>query len=552
MVFSPRERPRAGSRRSGPALERLEPRTLLATVSAGEFTRPAGLPAATEPTAYFDVTTGELELDPAGLNLSLFNFTYNTAVANISGTSPGPFRYPAGTVQNAVSTADQAKTLPAGVWTLVTTFPARVAGAISLTNNPTLATSGPNSASTNGWFNRPWSFGSLAAPRSLSITEAQRNFIAITSTDVGLGAGRGLFQYTVHGVVGSKYGPVIVVASGDATPANNSILGLAGNEVSITRSNGSAFATSPLGSLPADATWVSQVSGDFDGDGRTDLASQTDAGVWWVTTNPPDGPAVPRAWASLAVFQFPTVGDFDADGKDDIAVRNEANGAWRVLTSTGTAFTSSRFGRWNATLTWANVQAGDFNADGRDDLVGQRSDGAWVVAASTGTTFASTIWTFFSPGQFGTVGDFDADGRDDVAVRNAVNGAWRVLASSGTAFTPLAFGSWDASATWTNVRAGDFDGDGRTDLVGQRSDGFWFVSTSTGTSFTTSAWMSLAIGQFATVGDFNADGLDDVAVRNPTNGAWRVLASNGRGFTALKFGDWPTTTAWNRAFAARA
>jgi hypothetical protein len=552
MFFSQREPSRPRSARSGPTVERLEPRALLATVSAGEFTRPIGLPAATEPTAYFDVTTGELELDPAGLDLSLFNFTYNTAVANITGASPGPFRYPAGTVQNAVSTGDQAKTLPAGVWTLVTTFPARVAGAISLTNNPTLATSGPNSASTNGWFNRPWSFGSLAAPRSLSIAEAQRNFIAITSTDVGYGAGRGLFQYTVHGVVGSKYGPVVVVASGDATPSNNAVLGVAGNEVSITRSNGSSFATSSLGSLPADATWVSHVSGDFDGDGRTDVASQTDTGVWWVTTNPSSGTTAPRAWASLAVFQFPTVGDFDADGKDDIAVRNEANGAWRVLTSSGTGFTSSRFGRWNATLTWANVHAGDFNADGRADLVGQRSDGAWVVAASTGTTFASTIWTFFSPGQFGTVGDFNADGRDDVAVRNAANGAWRVLASSGTAFTPLSFGSWDASATWANVRGGDFDGDGRTDLVGQRSDGVWFVSTSTGTTFTTSAWISLAIGQFATVGDYNADGLDDVAVRNAANGAWRVLASSGRGFTALKFGEWPTTTAWNRAFAARA
>lgn len=533
-------------------LERLEPRAMMAVVSPGPFTRPAGLPAATEPTAYFDVTTGELELDPVGLNLALFNFTYNTEAVNISGATPGPFQYPYGTVQDAVSTADQAKTIPAGAWSLLTTFPARLAGAITLTNTPTLATSGPNSASTNGWFNKPWSFGSVIAPGSLTVAEAQRNFVSITTTDAGLGPGRGLFQYTVHGVIGSRYGSVVVVASRDPATASNSVIGMAGDEIVVSRSTGSTFATTPLGTLPADATWVNHVSGDFDGDGRTDVASQTNAGAWWVTTNPVSGPAAPRLWSTLAVFQFATVGDFNADGRDDIAVRNEANGSWRVLTSDGSEFSSSRFGRWNALLTWNNVLAGDFNADGRDDLVGQRSDGAWVVASSTGTAFVSTVQAFFSTGQFGTVGDFNGDGRDDVAVRNAANGSWRVLVSSGSQLTPVKFGVWDPTATWANVRPGDFNGDGRTDLVGQRADGTWFVSLSNGTAFTTSAWIALAVGQFTTVGDFNGDGLDDVAVRNPANGGWRVMASSGSSFTSTKFGDWPTTKAWARAFAAHA
>jgi hypothetical protein len=245
------------------------------------------------------------------------------------------------------------------------------------------------------------------------------------------------------------------------------------------------------------------------------------------------------------------VGDFNGDGKDDIAARVPSDGSWQVLTSSGTAFTASRFGRSNPTLSWSNVLAGDFNADGRDDLVGKRSDGAWVVAASTGTSFSSTIWAFLSIDQFGTVGDFNADGRDDVAVRNAANGSWRVLSSNGTAFTPLKFGTWDATASWSNVRAGDFNGDGRTDLVGQRGDGAWIVSTSAGTSFTTAVWGYLAVGQFATVGDFTGDGLEDVAVRNPTNGAWRVLASDRSSFSSVKVGEWPTAKAWSRAFATR-
>jgi hypothetical protein len=71
-------------------------------------------------------------------------------------------------------------------------------------------------------------------------------------------------------------------------------------------------------------------------------------------------------------------------------------------------------------------------------------------------------------------------------------------------------------------------------------------------AFSTSAWAALRIGQFATVGDFNSDGLDDVAVRNSTSGIWRVMTSSGSAFTSSKFGSWPTAKAWSRAFAARA
>jgi hypothetical protein len=297
---------------------------------------------------------------------------------------------------------------------------------------------------------------------------------------------------------------------------------------------------------------VNSVSGDFDGDHRTDVATQSNDGSWLVTTNPASGTPTPQPWGSVTAFQFATVADFNGDKKDDIAVRNSTDGSWMVLTSSGTGFTSSRFGRWNATLSWSNVLAGDFNNDGRDDLVGQRSDGQWIVAASTGTAFSSSLWSTLAIGQFGTVGDYNGDGRDDVAVRNGTNGSVRVLTSTGTSFTDSKWGVWDATTTWSNVRRGDFNGDGRADLVSQRADGTWFASLSNGRGFSTSAWATLPIGQFVTVGDFNADGLDDVAVQNQASGVWRVLTSNGSAFTSSKFGSWPTATAWSRAFAARA
>jgi len=202
-----------------------------------------------------------------------------------------------------------------------------------------------------------------------------------------------------------------VVVAAPVPPGPNAIIGVSDSELIISRASGGAFTTAAAVPLPAGQTWANTVVGDFDGNGMTDTASQTSAGVWWVTRTTASGTETPTQWGALAIYQFATVGDFNADGKDDIAVRNAANGSWQVLTSTGAAFSPSRFGRWNNDLTWTNVLAADFTGDGKDDLVGQRSDTAWVVAASTGTSFASAVWTFFSSGEFGTVGDFNADGR---------------------------------------------------------------------------------------------------------------------------------------------
>jgi hypothetical protein len=53
------------------------------------------------------------------------------------------------------------------------------------------------------------------------------------------------------------------------------------------------------------------------------------------------------------------------------------------------------------------------------------------------------------------------------------------------------------------------------------------------------------------VGDFNNDGKADIAVRNATNGAWRLLASTGSAFTSTKVGTWPTTKVWSAALGVR-
>ncbi len=338
-----------------------------------------------------------------------------------------------------------------------------------------------------------------------------------------------------------------------APPPTNAIIGMSGDELVISRFPSGGFTTDSLATLPAGNTWAAQVAGDFNGDGRGDFATASSTGDWYVTLTPASGTATPTVWANLPIFQFPSVGDFNGDGKADIAVRNATNGSWRVLSSTGSAFSSVRAGTWATGIAWDNVRAGDFNGDGKTDLVGQNTgDGNWSVSLSNGSALATSVWANLPVSQFTTVGDFNGDGKADLFVRNPTNGSLRFLTSTGSAFSSVKAGTWATGIAWDNVRAGDFNGDGKTDLVSQNTrDGSWSVSLSNGSSLTTSVWASLTSTQFATVGDFNGDGKADIVVRNSANGAWRLLASNGSSVASTKVGAWPTTKVWSAALGVR-
>jgi hypothetical protein len=138
-------------------------------------TTTAGMNGTTGAVAYFNTQTGVLQIDPKGLSLTTFIFTYATGNSNVSASTPGPFVYPTGNSTNAISpTTGTPRTFPAvtAVTGLApTTFMARVGMVIGAPLGPALATSGDpgNIASSNGYFNQPWAFPSdLVDPVSLS------------------------------------------------------------------------------------------------------------------------------------------------------------------------------------------------------------------------------------------------------------------------------------------------------------------------------------------------------------------------------------------------
>ncbi|WP_030023962.1 transglycosylase family protein [Streptomyces monomycini] len=238
-----------------------------------------------------------------------------------------------------------------------------------------------------------------------------------------------------------------------------------------------------------------------------------------------------------------TTGDFDGDGKADIAVLyndgQDADGtnhtALWTFTSTGSGF-KKPVRTWQSTTSWSwdrsKVTSGDFDGDGKADVGilyngGQQADGKNMTAlwtlSSTGSGFAGPVkkwdnddrttgsWSWDRSKV--TSGDFDGDGKVDVGI--LYNGGQQAdgknttalwtLTSTGSGFT-RATKKWDSgSDSWnadaSKVTSGDFNGDGKTDLGvlyhygkqdnGANSTGLWsFTSTGSGFAAPVKNWES--------------------------------------------------------------
>jgi ELWxxDGT repeat protein len=233
-------------------------------------------------------------------------------------------------------------------------------------------------------------------------------------------------------------------------------------------------------------------------------------------------------------------GDFNADGRTDLVIRNPTTGNWRLLASTGSSFAPSVIaGTWPTTVSWTDVVQGDFDGDGAADLAARDAlTGMWNVSRGTTAGFDTRPWgTSSATTTLRNVraADFDGDGRTDIVGFNPGTRNWRLFASDGGSFRRGEVrATWSAGSSWSNVRVGDFDGDGRADLAGRDpASQLWTVSRGGGGAFTMAVFGGLgtqAPWQSFVATDFNGDGRTDIAARNPTTGNWRMLPSTGTAF----------------------
>ena len=307
----------------------------------------------------------------------------------------------------------------------------------------------------------------------------------------------------------------------------------------------------------ANAPNAKPLVGDFNGDGKTDVALTGPAG--WSsmpvafsngngTFNVTNHPITNFAGWANAAKATPLVGDFNGDGKTDVALTGPAG--W---SSMPVAF-SNEDGTFNVTnhpitnfAGWANAAkatplVGDFNGDGKTDaaLTGPAGWSSMPVAFSNGNgTFNVTnhpITDFAgwanAPNAKPLVGDFNGDGKTDVALTGPAGWSSMPVAFSKGNGTfnvtnhPITnFAGW-ANAAKATPLVGDFNGDGKTDVALTGPTGWSSMpvafSNENGTfnvtnhPITNFAGWANAPNAKPLVGDFNGDGKTDVALTGPT------------------------------------
>lgn len=323
-------------------------------------------------------------------------------------------------------------------------------------------------------------------------------------------------------------------------------------------SDGHQFAFSRWATWQGSANSIKVVTGDFDGDSRTDVMkfdqSSNCTGSAWVGLSNGVNAFNPSQWASnlctpadIRIF----AGDFNNDHKTDVMkidASDNGNGGLWVGISESNRFTFSRWATW---YTPASIKLliGDFNGDNRTDVMKfDQSDnctgGLWVGLSNGANAFNTARWaTWCTPSSIRVqAGDFNGDGKTDVMKMDVSAGSsgsmWVGISNSSNAFSTRRWGGSLASTTVFQAQVGYFDLDTdplhpTTDLMRQyklapnsrNHDMYMFVETSNGTDFLESdlwgSWQSFGLGNSSSqlTGDFNGDGLTDVVTFYPLPGS---------------------------------
>jgi YD repeat-containing protein len=316
-------------------------------------------------------------------------------------------------------------------------------------------------------------------------------------------------------------------------------------------------------------------SGDFNGDGVIDLVSGGDTtncniyfGPTFATTgllaefdewfydgeehtyytNPHTGKACFTGLGSVTPSATGSVHglvDINGDGVTDVLlsqrVANNTFELFPLINQSGGALVQVTVGGTRLTYPVQTDDIGDFNGDGLTDVVTQNSpdlsDNHLYIGDGTGRFSCSSPCTGYDPNDGYAYGDFDGDGCSDIFERGITNRiVYSFLCNPATPSVPV--DGWLSSS----VALGDFNGDGKIDILVAPPSGQAVLYLSTGKGL--APGITLSGSEFSDwgkysiyVGDWNGDGMVDVLLVAPGQSGFygpgvshKIYLSTGNGF----------------------
>ena len=336
----------------------------------------------------------------------------------------------------------------------------------------------------------------------------------------------------------------------------------------VAVSGANAFiARTDFGSKPGDMSGASvrgqmlslTTQPDFNDNGVSDILWRNDNGslaAWDMNRNGAIAGSAELRFGGVAVrpdasWSIAGINDFTRDGRADVLWRN-AGGQLALWTVSGNTIVDSAAisdGSGNLVqpdASWSVAGVGNSNVDGSSNIFWRNSGGPIAIWTMNGSTIVSSDLITFggkavsldASWNVAGIGDFTGDGRSDVIWRNTngelaewqINGSAIVtsgdLKANGVGVRP--------DASWSVAGVGDFNADGKADLLWHNSSGSlveWLMDGSSiaSSSVVTSGGVPVspdASWHVVEIGDFNLDARTDILWRNDS-GALAEWMMNG-------------------------
>src|SRR6185437_2148702 len=389
------------------------------------------------------------------------------------------------------------------------------------------------------------SFSPASAPAGATVTINGANFSEVAADNiVYFGAVEATVlsatatQLTVTVPAGATYLPIsVTVDSLTAYSVLPFVLTFAGGSTITKKSFPSKY------DFNIDTTSLYMATSDFDNDGKPDIVTgnfsfknrvtvlrnntTTDSVFFDPKIMYQLAPGYNTVWGPVAIM------DADGDGKQDIIAGNGNNLSYLKNNSVSGSLNFAPAAPFGGIVT-EYITIADFDGDGRPDILcpGLNTDGIRIFQnTTTGGNFSiknGYTFIYYSNSRLGNVitGDFDGDGKPDV-VTMEYNGSWSIYVYRNTSNAGII--SFAApvqlpdpvsnDAPFEDLAVGDFDGDGKLDIassVNNKTIAIYRNTTSNGViSF--ASRVDVQVNHFVTsmaVGDLNGDGKPDLAMAN--------------------------------------